>query len=142
MLHGVEGVEVIALDASGGLKWASPNHGGDCIAPMALGPDGTAYLSCGDSVQAIDAATGAVRWLALPWGGTGVFSLPAVDAAGTIYVASEGQNGGFYAFNPDGSPKWRYRIDGGTAGGISIGADGTLYGAFDRRVYAFVPDPM
>ena len=78
-----------------------------------------------------------MRWWGTPWGGIGEFSLPAVDAAGTVYLASYGQNGGFYAFNPDGSREWRCRIDGGTPGGFSIGADGTLYGSFDRWRYAF-----
>ena len=42
-----------------------------------------------------------------------------------------------YAFNPDGSIKWRFKTLGGVFSSPSIGPDGTIYfGSLDSRLYA------
>lgn len=94
--------------------------------------------------------TGALKWrYDLK---TTIISSPAIAADGTIYIGG-GSTGYIYAFNPDGTLRWRYQTgsDGGKATVTSspaIGADGTIYvGAADSpglpfrsHVYALNPD--
>ena len=43
-----------------------------------------------------------------------------------------------YAFNPDGSLKWRYLTTNSIASSPAIGTDGTVYvGSLDANLYAF-----
>ncbi|MGA1826481.1 MAG: PQQ-binding-like beta-propeller repeat protein [bacterium] len=78
---------------------------------------------------------------------TGFFytdSNPVIGADGTIYVGSSDSY--FYAINPDGKLKWRYKTGGGSYGGgifggifssPAIASDGTIYfGSGDNTLYA------
>lgn len=69
-------------------------------------------------------------------------SAPAIGADGTVYV-NLSTNGDVYAFNPDGSVKWRFDkpTKGSYGGGPMIGADGTIYSASqDGNLYAINPN--
>ena len=80
----------------------------------------------------------------------GIASSPSIGHNGTIYVGAGGYyNGGgdssLYAINPDGSLKWQFKTDSGTAVGQSAGIfsspaiadDGTIYvGSLDNHFYA------
>ncbi len=79
----------------------------------------------------------------------GITSSPSIGHNGTIYVGAGGYyNGGgdssLYAINPDGSLKWQFKTDRGTAhnsAGIfsspAIADDGTVFvGSLDSYLYA------
>jgi outer membrane protein assembly factor BamB len=68
---------------------------------------------------------------------------PAVAADGTIYIGGYGQmkDGLMYAFNADGTIKWRREVPGPVRTTVAIGTDGTLYfGTRNGRLYAVNPD--
>ena len=68
-----------------------------------------------------------------------MYSSPAIDKNGTIYVGSYDRY--FYAINPDGTLKWRYKTGGGVESSPAIAEDGTIYvGSDDAKLYAFYPD--
>jgi outer membrane protein assembly factor BamB len=68
-----------------------------------------------------------------------VFSTPALDRDGTIYIGSA--NGRLYALRPDGTVKWTFLTGAEIQSSPAIGRDGTIYfGSADRRVYALNPD--
>ena len=61
---------------------------------------------------------------------------PAITQDGTIYITGEFHDntrtyGMFYAFNPDGTVKWKYILNEGAAvymsGSPAVGTDGTIY---------------
>jgi outer membrane protein assembly factor BamB len=66
----------------------------------------------------------------------GAVQTPVIGADGTIYFGTE--TGRVYALNPDGTRKWRVRLDGAIIGGPTVGADGTVftYGAYGGKVSA------
>ena len=64
-----------------------------------------------------------------------VFSSPALDDDGTIYIGSG--NGRMYALRPNGSLKWSFLTGAEIQSSPAIGKDGTIYfGSGDRKVYA------
>jgi outer membrane protein assembly factor BamB len=68
-----------------------------------------------------------------------VFSSPALDRDGIIYIGSA--NASLYALRPDGTVKWTFRTGAEIQSSPAIGRDGTIYfGSADRRVYALNPD--
>jgi len=71
-----------------------------------------------------------------------IYSSPAIDSDGTIYVGSVwGWNNYLYAVNPDGSLKWRYKTGDCVRSSPAIGSDGTVYvGSWDDYLYALNPD--
>ncbi|PFJ33178.1 PQQ-binding-like beta-propeller repeat protein [Bacillus thuringiensis] len=62
---------------------------------------------------------------------------PAIDKDGTIYINNQNQY--MYAFNQDGSVKWKLKTDGGNQKTNIIGNDGTIYNA-SRKLNAINPD--
>jgi outer membrane protein assembly factor BamB len=68
-----------------------------------------------------------------------MFSSPAIDKNGTIYIGSFDWY--FYAINSDGTMKWRYKTGEGIKSSPAIGEDGTIYvGSDDGKLYAIYPD--
>lgn len=64
-----------------------------------------------------------------------VFSSPAVAGDGTVYVGSYDTY--FYAINPDGSLRWRFKTGDIIESSPAIASDGTVYfGSMDGNVYA------
>ena len=62
---------------------------------------------------------------------------PAIGADRTIYCLFADQN--VYAVNPDGSLKWKFVTgigSGGQDAGLSVGADGTVFGTINNTLYA------
>lgn len=69
----------------------------------------------------------------------GIGSSPVMGADGTVYFGA--RNGNLYAFNPDGSQKWKFPTGGGIDSSPAIAADGTIYvGSSDYNLYAVNPD--
>jgi outer membrane protein assembly factor BamB len=60
---------------------------------------------------------------------------PAIGADGTIYFGSWDDY--FYALNPDGTLKWRFRAENAIDSSPAIDTDGTIYfGSWDWYFYA------
>ncbi len=88
----------------------------------------------------------------LEWKYEGNFETPVIGSNGTIYAGSSETYSGsmdrkFYAFNPDGTVKWTFRLETGTFGPLgeakaAIGGDGTIYVAstYGSKFYAINPD--
>jgi len=73
------------------------------------------------------------------FGGSDVYSSPAVGNDGTIYVGSDDYK--LYAINPDGSKKWAYDTGEWVMSSPAIGSDGTIYvGSFSGHLHAVNPD--
>jgi outer membrane protein assembly factor BamB len=67
-----------------------------------------------------------------------IVSSPAIAADGTIYVGSTDNR--LYAFNQNGTVKWRYETGDQIVASPAIGTDGTVYvGSADRQLYAINP---
>src|SRR5258706_483792 len=67
--------------------------------------------------------------------GGDIFSSPAIDAEGTIYVGS--LDGRLYAIDTKGQLKWSFQTMGAIWSSPAIGRDGTVYVAsIDTNVYA------
>jgi outer membrane protein assembly factor BamB len=74
-----------------------------------------------------------------PLFGFQLFSSPAVEPSGTIYVGST--DGILYAVAPNGIIEWRYETGDQIVASPAIGSDGTIYvGSSDRQLYAINPD--
>ncbi len=68
-----------------------------------------------------------------------VYSSPAIDKNGTIYIGSYDRY--FYAINPNGTQKWRFKTGEGIESSPAIAADGTIFiGSNDGHLYAFYPN--
>ena len=90
-------------------------------------------------VGAVDTAQGKLKWRGdyLIWKKQAFEGIAVDPKSGTIYTGGLGSWSGthdvpgfLYAFNPDGSLKWRYEVKkGGAMGNVfpSVGRDGTVY---------------
>lgn len=134
------------------LKWNAI----DFWASATIGLDGTIYVgsamtSEGDNLIAGFYAInpdGSEKWHYKI--DAGVTSAPAIATGGTIYVNGNlfkelGQTtiaeGYLFAFNSDGTLKWKFKVKDWIETSPSIGKDGTVYtGSKEGRVYAVNPD--
>ncbi len=117
------------------LKWQRNISGYGYMSPPAAGPDGTVYVSTGSNLHAID-ASGQSAWrctLAYAYADP---PAPAVGDDGTVYAMSSYK---VVAVAPDGQARWRSAIDAGSARGLALAPDGTLYAAISHRLFAFNP---
>jgi outer membrane protein assembly factor BamB len=84
------------------------------------------------------------KWRVRVWEGEDHSSIrytcPAIAADGTVYVGSSDSS--VYAFNPDGSIRWRYVTgEGCHQSAPTVDADGTVFvGSFDGYLYALGSD--
>lgn len=104
-------------------KWAPP--GGEIIrGSPTIAADGTVYVAAGYWFCAIR-PDGVERWCK-PLSGEATLSGAAIDSLGTIYYGARDNR--LYAFNPDGSIKWRYLVhnDGDVRTSPAV-FDGTIY---------------
>ncbi|MFA6112072.1 MAG: PQQ-binding-like beta-propeller repeat protein, partial [Candidatus Latescibacterota bacterium] len=101
----------------------------------ALGHDGSIYLGLESSVLAVS-SSGVEQWRVRPEGADYI-DFPVIGADGTVYVAAsdfnEEKKGYLYAFDPEGTEKWRFPIlaaGGGSGTNIvsspAVGQDRTL----------------
>lgn len=125
-----------AVDAAtGAIVWHLDTED-DADTGVAVAPDGTLVFGAGADVFSVD-REGSVRWRFRT--GLKVFSTPAIDEDGTVYVGSQDDH--LYAIAPDGRLRWRYRTRDDVDGSPAIGDDGTIYvGSDDHRVYALRRD--
>lgn len=133
---GSDAAVFFCLDAASGRVIWYLRTDDDADTGIALAPDGTLVFAAGPDVFAVT-QEGEVRWRFRT--GLKVFSAPAIDDDGTVYVGS--QDNHIYAIAPDGRMRWRYRTRDDVDGSPAIGDDGTIYvGSDDHRVYALRRD--
>ena len=125
------------MGQEGTLKWSfkTPDQ---IEATPAIGLDNVIYAGSRDrNLYAIN-PDGTEKWRYHT--GEAVIQPPAVGADGTIYAASLDSN--LHALNPDGTLQWMFVPDppGVTLSEMAIAADGTIYYAVSKLVYAVNPD--
>jgi outer membrane protein assembly factor BamB len=77
---------------------------------------------------------GTIKWK-YETGDDWIDSSPAIDENGTIYVGSDERC--LFAFNPNGTIKWRFDTNGWLESSPAIGKDGTIYvGSRGGHLYA------
>ncbi len=139
-------------------KWRFPFKWNaiDFWSSAAIGSDGTIYAGSARTDQGSKLVAGLY---ALNPDGTekwhygidaGVPSSPAIGKDGTIYINGNAikktadaatTEGYLFAFNPDGTLKWRFKVQDWIESSPSIAEDGTVYtGSKEGRVYALNPD--
>lgn len=135
-----------ALNPNGTLKWEFEIGGifsGTINSPL-IGPDGTIYIGAGSNDMTKD-AKGGYRFIAINPNGTEkwsakiikeVYSSATMEDDGTIIFGCA--DGTLYAFNSDGSEKWKFtKSDGMFDSTPAIGSDGTIYiSSTNRKLYA------
>ena len=134
---GSEDGHLYALYSYGTEKWNFTDNGTIMTSP-AIGSDGTIYIVSGNNLYGIS-SNGNLKWKYSITNNTfpELFSSPAIGSNGIIYVGSD--NGFLYAFNPDGTLKWKYQTGGEIDSSPCIGSDGTIYFG-SGLVYAINPD--
>ncbi len=131
-----------ALNGSTGIrKWRFAADTGISSTP-AIGADGTIYLRDDNGIHALTpgASSATEKWKFFIGSG-GTYGSPSVGTDGTIYVGAAA--GSFYAFNPDGTQKWKFTANGDVYTTPAIGGDGTIYfGTYGSAgtLYALNPD--
>ena len=142
---GTDADELLALDPTkGSVVWrfalgpcaTGPGLGPDSVrcdadtSPLA-GPNGTIYAG-GDALYALTSA-GKLAWRA-DLGGH-LFSSPAMDSAGTLYVGTQGNT--VVAVDPTGSKRWEFAGKGDFDATPALVDDSTLViGCDDGTLYA------
>lgn len=75
------------------------------------------------------------------WMDLGVYSSPAIDNNGTIYIGTKEHDVSLFALNPDGSEKWHFNVGAWVDSSPAIAADGTIYfGCMNGNLYAINPN--
>ncbi len=124
-----------SFTSSGDVRWRIRTEG-DADTGVTISPQGLIHFAAGNELWAVE-ADGTVRWRFMARGK--IFSTPAVDDDGTVYVGSQDDH--LYAIAPDGRVRWSYRTGGDNDSSPVIGDDGTIYfGSDDHRVYALTRD--
>jgi len=120
---------------SGELRWRLATRG-DADTGATEAPDGTILFAAGNSLYCV-AKDGQVRWRFEA--GSKIYSTPAVDDDGTVYVGSQDDH--LYAVASDGRMRWSYRTRDDNDSSPVLGDDGTIYfGSDDHNVYALTRD--
>ena len=120
-----------SLTADGEIRWRLETEG-DADTGAAQAPDGVIHFAAGRSLWAVR-PDGAVQWRFEAR--EKIYSTPAVDDDGTIYVGSQDDH--LYAVAPDGRMRWSYEARDDVDSSPVIGDDGTIYfGSDDCHVYA------
>ncbi len=131
-------VQVITPGSAPAPKWTFA-AGSSVLSSVALGVDGTIYLTPGPGDHKLVALNpdGSARWVyqdsdyPLSW--------PAVADNGDIVATRS--NGRLVAVTSAGTKRWEFEAGGRNLGGAAIGRDGTIYfGSENQRLYAINPD--
>jgi len=108
----------------------------DADSGAVLGAGDVIHFASGRHLYAVS-PSGEVRWRFEAR--EKIYSTPAVDEDGTLYVGSQDDH--VYAVAVDGRMRWSYRTHDDVDSSPVIGDDGTIYcGSDDRRVYALTRD--
>ena len=121
---------VIALDASGAVRWRMALGQEDDPGALAVGPDGTVYMGLAQGATADLVALrpdGQVVWRR-PLGSSPARIAVADDGTVIVLRGPSGPQGGdaLLAFAPGGAELWSLPAGAGPKG-LAVGADGTVY---------------
>ncbi len=133
--------KLIAVDAiNGEILWSFATSAQTYGAGPAVGPDGTIYIGTEDSEGTLLAITssGAQRWKKTL--GSAVKAAPAITSDGILYALNN--SGVLYSIDAaSGNEKWKVTlVEGATASGVVVGADGTVYAGTSKGIWAFSAD--
>lgn len=105
----------------------------------AIAADGTVYVGSEDRMLwAISGDDCSVTWRKHFPNGS-VYGAPLVDQTGMVVSTSADDH--IYAWNPEGSPRWRVQTGFDVYSSVARGSDGTLYvGSGDHTLLALTPD--
>lgn len=121
--------------ADGEVQWRLATED-DADTGVTRSSDGKLFFASGKHLYAVH-PDGTVEWRFEAR--SKIYSTPAVDDDGTIYVGSQDDH--LYAVAPDGRMRWSYETRGDVDASPVIGDDGTIYfGSDDRHVYAVTRD--
>ncbi len=123
-----------AINPDGSLRWTyMPTSGGGVLRTSpAIGSNGIIYVAMGYILYAVD-SEGNLEWSCSMGGVSDVFSSPAIDSAGNIYVGGEGSSGAdlsyVFSVSPEGTVNWSYEISGDrpVRSSPAIDSDGNIY---------------
>ncbi len=143
--------KLYAINPNGTLKWSfyvgKPLYDDKfdvykgILSTPAVAKDGTIYFSSLSDIFFAINPDGTEKWRHdLPIT-SDTWTSPVIGKDGTIYTGAarrkfEGSQeseyyedpiGGVYAFNPNGTLKWHFKVEGDMAGSIAIGSNGTIY---------------
>jgi len=124
-----------ALNPNGTLKWRYKT-GGWVKSPPSIADDGTIYFGSYDGHLYALYPNGTVKWrFNNPGSGN---EAATIGTDGTVYIVGKK----LFALNPyDGSVKWSYDFEGGTAVcSPAIDSEGIIYVSKGKIFYAFNPD--
>jgi outer membrane protein assembly factor BamB len=139
VLVGTETGGFYAFNPDGTQRWFFLT-GGAIRSSAAIGRDGSIYFTSNDQHLYALTPDGALRWR-VPASLNDSGSSPAIGTDGTIFIGGQGLR----AFDPSGQLLWMYPGTNplsGTHGFGSpiVGADGTIYSAGSRSLFAVRPD--
>lgn len=127
-----------AINPSGTLKWRYLT-GGSIYSSPSIDKGGAIYFASFDCYLYALTPSGTLKWKSRTSSGDEEYSSPAIADDSTIYFSSY-DGWAVYAFNPDGSEKWKYPT-GNRARSVVLGANGTIYaGSEDNYLYALTPE--
>jgi outer membrane protein assembly factor BamB len=129
---GADDGKLYAINGTTGvIFWAVKVQSEGVDSSAAIGVDGVVYVGAGESVVALEAATGAEKWRFATAGD--VESSPTIGPDGTLYVGADDAR--LYALDSrSGALKWFFTFpdDSVTDSSPALGADGTVYIGSDK----------
>jgi len=151
---------LFALTPQGEVKWVVHLPNVNEFPSLAIGADGTIYVTLSDSRSApaefkgqlaAVTPTGTIKWIFndSEFGAESGVSAPVIGMDGTIYFVAGGFSiGVLFAVTPTGQFKWIFFKEGikdaicdPLSSTPAVGADGTIYiGTCDKRLVAINPD--
>ncbi|MGK5094882.1 CBM35 domain-containing protein [Deltaproteobacteria bacterium TL4] len=143
-IGGTASSKVFALNQDGTKKWETVFEDvWGTSSGLAFSPDNTTLYTLGQDgkLHTVRASDGFRPWdFKTEDAGGNMYSTPVTAKDGTIYLGGGGYtnpNQKIYAINSNGTKKWEFKTNGIVSASLSIGTDGTVYGASqDGYLYA------
>lgn len=123
-IYGTAGTQIMAIEPDGSNKWGNfmEKEDGSFFIPASDSNDNVYVCTSGSNFYCFD-NQGNKLWkktIYMP-----VNTSPSIGQDGTVYICAEST---LFAFNPDGSESWNYRIKGfRNLSSPAIATDGTVY---------------
>ncbi|MEQ8189523.1 MAG: PQQ-binding-like beta-propeller repeat protein [Candidatus Eremiobacterota bacterium] len=132
-IYATAGTQIMAINPDGSNKWGNflDRADGSLFMPAADKNDNVYVCTSGSNFYGFD-SQGNQRWKKTVYLPANVS--PSIGNDGTVYICAEST---LFAFNPDGSLSWNYRIKGfRNLSGPAVTPDGTVYVSAGDFLYA------